>query len=103
MVRAVATARFGMLVRREIAALALAFSDDHVGKVELRRAANSEVLLQAVRDPRIDIEVRDGLGDRIERVGRIISRAEQPLLLTGHRQKHDRPIGPWTLGKYVRL
>src|SRR5690349_2381725 len=72
-VGAIEAARFRMRIRREVTALALAFRNDEVLEIELGGAADGEILLRPVGDPGVDVEVRDGLGQRVKRMRRVIA------------------------------
>ncbi len=86
-----------MRIGREVAALRFASGDHLVRKVEPGGAANGEILLIAVRQPRIDVQIRDRSAEIVERVGRIIFGTEQAFFFASYGEKDDRAIGSRTI------
>src|SRR5215472_10238201 len=103
MVAPIEAPRFGMRIRREVAALPLTCGHHVVDEVELGITPDAEVFLAADRLPCVDVEVRYGLADVIERVRCIIFGAEKPLLFAGDGEEHDRSLWPRFLCKGSRL
>ena len=103
MVGAIEMARFGMRVGAVIAALLLAFRDQHVEQAELGVAGDGEVLRRAVDRAAVGVDDARCLGDREERVLGIIFGAEQALLLGGDGEEDDRAVGPRLVREGARL
>ena len=76
-----------------VAALLLAFANQHVEQVELGVARDGEVPGSAPDLPAVGVQHTGGLRFREQRVLRVIFRPEQALLFCRDSEEHDRAVG----------
>jgi len=83
-------ARFRLRIRRVRQAPLLGGVGQLIEQVELGTAGDGEVARRAVRIERIHVDVGHGGGERVERLGGVVLRTQQALLLGGHVEEHHR-------------